>query len=121
MASKKENTEALSAVTEEAEVSETVQTASEGAAPKSAKPGRYGRRIDGGGKTEVELFRDSKDYKDDVFVAVNGKGIQIKRGVRVKIPVSYAKVLRRGQKQDTEAARLADKKQDEFYEETQRI
>ena len=111
MASKKENTEALSAVTEEAEVSETVQTASEAAAPKSAKPGRYGRIINGGDKTEVELFRDSKDCK----------GIQIKRGVRVKIPVSYAKVLRRGQKQDTEAARLADKKQDEFYEETQRI
>lgn len=108
MASKKENAEALSAVTEEA-------------APKSTKSGRYGRIINGGGKTEVELFRDSKDYKDDVFVAVNGKGIQIKRGVRVKIPVSYAKVLRRGQKQDTEAARLADKKQDEFYEETQRI
>lgn len=84
-------------------------------------PGRYGRRIDGGGKAEVELFRDSKDYKDDVFVAVNGKGIQIKRGVRVKVPKSYKKVLNRGQRQDTAAARLSDEKQDEFYEETQRI
>lgn len=83
--------------------------------------GRYGRRIDGGGKAEVKLFRDSKDYKDDVFVAVNGKGIQIKRGVRVKIPKSYKKVLNRGQRQDTAAARLSDEKQDEFYEETQRI
>ena len=75
----------------------------------------------GGGKAEVELFRDSKDYKDDVFVAVNGKGIQIKRGVRVKIPKSYKKVLNRGQRQDTAAARISDEKQDEFYEETQRI
>lgn len=88
---------------------------------KGASPTVYGRHIGDSEKKEIELFRDSKDYKDDVFVAVNGKGIQIKRGVRVKIPASYEKVLRRGQKQDTAAARLADEKQDEFLEESQRI
>ena len=39
---------------------------------------------------EVELFKDNKDYKDDVFVAVNGVGMIVPRGKKVKIPRKYA-------------------------------
>ena len=33
----------------------------------------------------IRLFKDNDKYKDDVFVAVNGEAIQIKRGETVKI------------------------------------
>lgn len=42
---------------------------------------------------EVELFKDDKDYKDDVFVAVNGVGMIVPRGKKVKIPRKYALVI----------------------------
>lgn len=35
---------------------------------------------------EIEIFKDSDRYKDDVVVALNGKVYVIKRGVRVKVP-----------------------------------
>ena len=35
---------------------------------------------DGNTLVEIELFRDNKDYKDDVFVAVNGESCVIARG-----------------------------------------
>lgn len=40
----------------------------------------------------------SKNEKDDVFVAVNGKRYQIKRGVAVEVPWNVAKVLERREK-----------------------
>ncbi|MBQ4065845.1 MAG: hypothetical protein IJD10_07065 [Clostridia bacterium] len=40
----------------------------------------------------------SKSEKDDVFVAVNGKRYQIKRGVAVEVPWNVAKVLERKEK-----------------------
>ncbi len=40
----------------------------------------------------------SKNEKDDVFVAVNGKRYQIKRGVAVEVPWNVAKVLERKEK-----------------------
>lgn len=33
----------------------------------------------------IFLFKDSKDYKDDVFVSLNGETCKIKRGVETKI------------------------------------
>ena len=40
----------------------------------------------------------SKNEKDDVFVAVNGKRYQIKRGMAVEVPWNVAKVLERKEK-----------------------
>lgn len=34
---------------------------------------------------EIEIFKDSDRYKDDVVAALNGKVYVIKRGVRVKV------------------------------------
>lgn len=67
---------------------------------------------------EVELFKDNKDYKDDVFVCVNGKNRVIKRGERVKIPKAFAEVLDNSKAQDRAASKLMDEKSDEYSAET---
>ena len=36
-------------------------------------------------EVEIQLFKDSGKYKDDVYVAVNGKNFLIQRGVPVKV------------------------------------
>ena len=63
---------------------------------------------------EIELFRDSKDYKDNVFVAVNGESCVIARGRRVKIKKKFADVIENSMRQDIRTARLMDDKADEF-------
>ena len=49
---------------------------------------------------EIELFKDNDKYKDDVFVAVNGVGMIVPRGEKVKIPRKYAIALENAQKQE---------------------
>ena len=72
---------------------------------------------DGNSLVEIELFRDSKDYKDNVFVAVNGESCVIARGKKVKIKKKFADVLENSMRQDIRTARLMDNKSDEFYKE----
>lgn len=55
----------------------------------------------------VRLFKDNAKYKDDVFVAVNGKGMIVPRGVDVKIPRKYAEALKNSEVQDSLAAEYA--------------
>ena len=52
----------------------------------------------------VKLFKDTDKYKDDVFVAVNGKGMIVPRGKEVKIPRKYAIALKNSEAQDSFAA-----------------
>ena len=52
----------------------------------------------------VKLFKDSGKYKDDVFVAVNGVGMIVPRGVDVEIPRKYAEALKNSELQDSFAA-----------------
>lgn len=85
---------------------------------KPPKETRYGMRIGINDKVDVELFRDGDKYKDDVFAAVNGVGVQIKRGEKVQITKAYANVLRRQRAQDTKTAELMNSKADEFEEES---
>ena len=66
---------------------------------------------------EIELFRDNKDYKDDVFVAVNGESCVIARGKKVMVKKKFADVLESSMSQDIKTARLMDEKSDEFYQE----
>lgn len=51
----------------------------------------------------VTLFKDGKDYKDDVFVAVNGYACQIKRGVPVQIKRKFLLALEQSAAQDIAA------------------
>lgn len=57
----------------------------------------------------VCLFKDNERYKDDVFVAVNGKTWQIRRGEPVQIPRYVADVLDQSMKQDTATANLIER------------
>lgn len=66
---------------------------------------------------EIELFRDNKDYKDNVFVAVNGESCVIVRGKKVKIEKKFADVIENSMRQDIKTARLMDNKADEFFHE----
>lgn len=66
----------------------------------------------------VRLFKDNGRYKDDVFVAVNGRRFQIKRGVTVRVPKCVADVLEQSQLQDQATAALIEQKSSEFAEET---
>lgn len=66
---------------------------------------------------EIELFRDNKDYKDNVFVAVNGESCVIARGKKVKVKKKFADVIYQSMRQDIKTARLMDNKSDEFFAE----
>lgn len=54
-------------------------------------------------EVEIELFKDSGRYKDDVFVAVNGVGINVPRGKKVMVKRKYALVIENSLKQDRKA------------------
>ena len=74
-------------------------------------------RVDENTLVEIELFRDNKDYKDNVFVAVNGESCVIARGRKVKIKKKFADVIAQSMNQDVKTARLMDNKSDEFFAE----
>lgn len=57
-------------------------------------------------KVSVRLFKDGGKYKDDVWAAVNGKSVLIKRGETVEIEEKFAEVLENSAKQDAETADL---------------
>ena len=63
---------------------------------------------------DVKLFKDNKYYKDDVFVSVNGETCLIKRGIPVKIKRKFAILLEASDRQDLEAAELAEKYANEY-------
>lgn len=56
-------------------------------------------------KVTIKLFYDGARYKDDVFVGVNGRRYQIKRGVEVEVPLAVKEVLDNSQRQDAAANR----------------
>lgn len=66
---------------------------------------------------EIELFRDNKDYKDDVFVAVNGESCVIARGQKVMVKKKFADVIAQSMRQDVKTANLMENKSDEFFTE----
>ena len=55
---------------------------------------------------KIRLFKDNKNYQGDVFVGVNGKTFQIKRGVEVEVPDYVAEVLKNSARQDENAVQL---------------
>lgn len=79
---------------------------------KGVKEGSNGETL-----VEIELFRDNKDYKDDVFVAVNGESCVIKRGQKVKIKKKFADVIENSMRQDIKTAQMMDVKSGEFQSE----
>ena len=64
----------------------------------------------------VKLFRDNDRYKDDVYVAVNGRNCVIKRGEWVKIKRKFALVLDQSEIQDMQTAEYLEAEQSRFRE-----
>lgn len=62
----------------------------------------------------VRLFRDNDKYKDDVFVAVNGERVQIKRGETVQIKKKFADVLEQSMRQDVATASMIERESTEY-------
>lgn len=69
----------------------------------------------------VKLFRDNDKYKDDVYVAVNGKNCVIKRGEWVKIRRKFALVIDQSEIQDMKTAEFLEAQQKQFEEENSAI
>lgn len=66
------------------------------------------------GLVSIRLFKDGDKYKDDVFVAVNGRAFQIKRGVTVQVPAYVAAVLEQSAEQDNATANLIEQESSSF-------
>lgn len=72
-------------------------------------------------KVPVHLFKDNGKYKDDVFVAVNGRSFQIKRGETVMVPRFVAEILDQSMAQDQATANLIERQSDEYAAEAARL
>lgn len=68
----------------------------------------------------VQLFKDGKDYKDDVYVSVNGENCRIQRGVPVKIKRKFALVLEQSQAQDVRAAEFSEAMQSDYNQQVKK-
>lgn len=96
----KARAEAAAIVAEaQAKAKETLEAAKE-TAPAAPKPNDH---------VPIRLFKDNDKYKDDVFVAVNGRSFQIKRGETVQVPAYVAEVLEQSMAQDNATANLIER------------
>lgn len=88
----------------------------------AAKTGQPPARAPAAGPkmVKIRLFKDNDKYKDDVFVAVNGKSFQIKRGEEVEVPDYVWEVLERQMAQDQATANLISRQSDEYAAEAAR-
>lgn len=68
----------------------------------------------------IRLFKDNDKYKSDVFVAVNGRTYQIKRGETVMVPKCVAEVLEQSQNQDEATASMIDQESSRYEAEAKR-
>lgn len=69
----------------------------------------------------VQLFKDGRDYKDDLTVHLNGKNIAIKRGVPVQIPRKYALIIEQHERQDVKAAEYAAAMQRDYQDQVRQF
>lgn len=70
---------------------------------------------------KIRLFKDNERYKDDVFVAVNGRSFQIKRGEEVEVPESVAEVLERSMDQDAATAGLMERESSRYKAQAEKL
>lgn len=59
-------------------------------------------------RVKIKLFKDNKEYKDDLTVVVNGKAFKIQRGVEVSVPRYVAEVIEHSATQDAKTAQLIE-------------
>lgn len=59
-------------------------------------------------RVQVQLFKDDKEYKDDLPVSVNGETILIQRGFPVMIKRKHAKVIEQQARQQLVAIKMSE-------------
>ena len=91
-----------------AETAEKIPEPVAGQAPEAAAPGKK--------MVKVKLFKDNHDYREDVYVAVNGERYLIQRGVEVEVPDYIAEVLEHSAQQDARTAELIEKIEADYAE-----
>lgn len=103
-----------------AEVMAEIRLSMQSEAKEETEPAKRKRRTDPtlDEYVEVNLFRDGRHYKDDVYVGINDGNSLIKRGVPAKVKRKYALVLEQSMKQDSDAADYSERKQREFESST---
>ena len=69
---------------------------------------------------EIEIFKDSDRYKDDVVVALNGKVYVIKRGVRVKVPRAVKEILDHSREQDQQTALMTEEMESDYQQKAEK-
>ena len=69
---------------------------------------------------EVRLFKDNEKYKDDVYVAINGKNCLIRRGVWTRIRRKFALLLDQSEIQDQRTAQYMEREASRFADESLR-
>ena len=69
---------------------------------------------------EVRLFKDNEKYKDDVYVAINGKNCLIRRGVWTRIRRKFALLLDQSEIQDLRTAQFMEQESSRFADESLR-
>ena len=62
----------------------------------------------------IELFKDNEKYTDDVFVAVNGERVQIRRGETVMVKRKFVEVLEQSRKQDIATSNMIARESADF-------
>ncbi len=67
---------------------------------------------------EIKLFKDNEKYKDDVYVAINGKNCVIRRGVWTRIRRKFALLLDQSEIQDLRTAELIAGESAQFTKES---
>ncbi len=67
---------------------------------------------------KIKLFKDYGEYRDDVFVAVNGESYLIQRGVEVEVPDYIAEVLEHSAAQDEKTQQLMAQTQARYEKKT---
>ncbi len=55
---------------------------------------------------EIKLFKDNDKYKDDVYVAINGKNCVVRRGEWTRIRRKFAMLLDQSEIQDLRTAEM---------------
>ena len=60
---------------------------------------------------EIKLFKDNEKYKDDVYVAINGKNCVIRRGEWTRIRRKFALLLDQSEIQDMQTAEYLEAEQ----------
>ena len=89
------------------------------AAEEAAAPAPTGAAAREENLVPIRLFRDGDKYKDDVFVAVNGRSWQIRRGETVMVPDYVAEVLEQSMAQDNATANLIERESSTYAAEAQ--